>query len=70
MGLSGPELVGLGVLHPTLAGIVDPPDLFSHQWETLERVQEGRHCLVSKGSRRAVPWRSDLAIGDHEWIKT
>jgi ATP-dependent helicase YprA (DUF1998 family) len=50
MGPSVHELVTQGVLHPALPGIVEYPELFAHQAETLDRVRQGFHCLVSTGT--------------------
>lgn len=65
MGPSVPELADRGVLHPALAGIVEYPDLFAHQWETLERVREGRHCLVSTGTGSGKTEAFLIPILDH-----
>lgn len=44
------EVIAQGVLHPAMAGILEHPQLFAHQWETLGAVRAGRHCLVSTGT--------------------
>src|SRR5581483_4346300 len=50
MGPSVEEVVARGVLHPAIAGIVEHPALFAHQWETVAAAHAGRHCLVSTGT--------------------
>ena len=50
MGPKVRDLVERGAMHPALEGILEHPELFAHQWETLEQAREGRHCLVSTGT--------------------
>ena len=65
MGPSVHELVTQGVLHPALPGIVEYPELFAHQAETLERVRQGFHCLVSTGTGSGKTEAFLVPILDH-----
>jgi len=50
MGPRIQDLLAGGVLHPALPGIVEYPELFAYQGETLDRVHQGFHCVVSTGT--------------------
>jgi len=65
MGPSVQDLIAQGVLHPALSGIVEYPDLFAHQAETLSRVRQGFHCLVSTGTGSGKTEAFLVPILDH-----
>jgi len=65
MGPSVQDLVAQGILHPALSGIVEYPDLFAHQGETLDRVRQGFHCLVSTGTGSGKTEAFFVPILDH-----
>lgn len=65
MGPSVRELVDSGILHPAVEGILEYPDLFVHQFETLEQAREGRHCLVSTGTGSGKTEAFLVPILDH-----
>jgi hypothetical protein len=65
MGPTVQDLVTQGVLHPALPGIVEYPELFAHQAETLERVLQGFHCLVSTGTGSGKTEAFLVPILDH-----
>jgi ATP-dependent helicase YprA (DUF1998 family) len=44
------ELARKGLVHPALPGLAPYPMLFAHQYETLQQVQRGRHCLIATGT--------------------
>jgi hypothetical protein len=44
------ELARKGSVHPALPGLAPYPMLFAHQYEALQQVQAGRHCLIATGT--------------------